>query len=99
MKHLKYALRKNPKFKHFHKKKVQDNDTIEIKGGGIFSKNSNIWNIQKDYGSTMGNNIIIPPNDKSGSTLATNGGGINLHGIDRKLMDLNFGKKQKKIKF
>lgn len=101
MKHLKYTLKQIPKFKHLHKKHIDKDDNVEINGGSIFTNpNSNFWKINKDYGSTMGTAITVAPGEKSASTLAQNGGGINLHGIDRKLMNLNFGeKKHKKIKF
>ena len=91
-KHLKYSLKKIPKFKHIHHiKKDQD---VEITGGSIFSKDSVIWNIKRDYGDTLHNSIISYGN--SASTMASNGGGLS-H-IDHKLMNLNFGRKNK-IKF
>ena len=90
-KHLKLLFKKIPKFKKTYSNKK--NDDVKITAGSILT-NPNVWKINKDYGSTMKNNIISLSN--SASSAGANGGG--LLNIDNKLANLNFGKK-KKIKF
>ena len=90
-KHIKLLFRKIPKFKKIYSHKKNDNVTITA--GSILTDPA-VWKINKDYGSTMKNNIISLSN--SASSAGANGGG--LLNIDNKLANLNFGKK-KKIKF